>query len=654
MSTEVKQAKVIISAETAKAEADLKRLQRTGTTVTDRLSGDFQTLGIRSSYSMLQQRQNIESSYKRILSSGTVTGHELVRVEQAKAKAMSDIDRQMFGERTSALDSFKQHWLGVTAAIVIANRLASQAWGSLNEAAKADQAEKAFTSLAASSGHLGDQILADLKRVSAGTVDTATMVQKAGTAMTLGIPAEKLSELMEIARVSSRITGQSVAKSFEDISLAVARVSPKILDNLGIIVKVGDANERYAKTLGKTADQLTSNEQKEAFLQEAIIKGQEIIHRVGVETESSSEKMQALSAAASDTSSTFFAMVGNSDLAAGSLSETTRVLIAMTTAFKDLDSFLTESGAGEMLANSLKSVANSMPGLWGMLGMVSLLEKYQNRDMAGEHIKIPARPEQPKKQDFGGNANPYTNQQDGQADAMLEAYNQHLQYLTDTERAEMDANQQMLDLRTEYYTSRTEQDYAHYQWAKDLREQEAAEKLASEQQTATIILNSRLELAAGLANIATIIAGNSKAAALAALILTKGVAMANIFINTQEAAAAALAPPPLGLGPIAGAALSVAIETAGYTRMGLVGLTGLAQAATSGGGGGNYGGGTPSNPVVTQPNGNSQASQAMVVTVNVHGDIVDYERWTETTMAPIIRDLAQSRGIDFGFTVNRS
>ncbi len=135
----------------------------------------------------------------------------------------------------------------------------------------------------------------------------------------------------------------------------------------------------------------------------------------------------------------------------------------------------------------------------------------------------------------------------------------------------------------------------------EILEQQAQERVRIEEEANAMILNmkqSNINSALGLMMMFT---GKSKALALAALVVQKGLAMAETFIVTQTAAAAALAPPPLGLGPILGAPVAAAVETQGYIRMGLIAATGLAQAALSGGGGGNYGGGTPSSPTITAP-----------------------------------------------------
>jgi hypothetical protein len=195
---------------------------------------------------------------------------------------------------------FQKHWVGIAAAAGTAMYAAKKAWDTASMAAEFLQERAALENLAASYGKSSSQIINDLKQVSAQTIDTRTIIEKAGTAMLLGIPADRLTKLMEIARASSRVTGNSISESFSDISLAVGRQSRMILDNLGIIVKVEDANKKYAASLGKVATELTEAERKEAFLNATMIAGEDIIRRVGLETNTINEDMQAFEATVKD------------------------------------------------------------------------------------------------------------------------------------------------------------------------------------------------------------------------------------------------------------------------------------------------------------------------------------------------------------------
>lgn len=65
-------------------------------------------------------------------------------------------------------------------------------------------------------------------------------------------------------------------------------------------------------------------------------------------------------------------------------------------------------------------------------------------------------------------------------------------------------------------------------------------------------------------------AGDGMAMQIAGLAAQKAIAIAQIKINTEMAASAALAAPPIGLGPIAGQGLAAEIRAMGYVSMGIV------------------------------------------------------------------------------------
>ena len=144
-----------------------------------------------------------------------------------------------------------------------------------------DKQVKSFDNLSIAAGTSSKKILDALKESSRGLVSETDLMAAAGKAMLMSIPAKEITELMKIAEATSRMTGQSITKAFEDITLGVARQSRMILDNLGIIVSVDDANNEYAKTLGKTSGALTDAERRQAFMNAVLKSGADMIERIG-------------------------------------------------------------------------------------------------------------------------------------------------------------------------------------------------------------------------------------------------------------------------------------------------------------------------------------------------------------------------------------
>lgn len=291
-----KDIKIIFSGDSSRADDAIKSLERSGQQAVSILEREFNQLGIKSALSFDNQRIAADKAYDRIKSSGLATASELERAEKAHAARMTAISEEEHGKRLALGDKLKDHWIGITAAIAAGWAVANKAITLAQEGAAFQSQGTSFANLAAASGISADKMVADLRRVSGETISVQQLVEKAGTAMLLGVKATAIPKLAEIAKASSRITGQTVTEAFGDLSLAVARQSKMILDNLGIMVDIEKANKDYAASLKKTSEQLTDAEKKQAFLNATMAEGQEIIEKVGKQSESDADKMAKFSA----------------------------------------------------------------------------------------------------------------------------------------------------------------------------------------------------------------------------------------------------------------------------------------------------------------------------------------------------------------------
>ncbi len=193
-------------------------------------------------------------------------------------------------------NSWKKNWVAITAAITASIMALRKAWDMMELGAKVEQQKQAFENLAYSVGMSSDKIIADLRKMSGETMSTAEIMEKASQAMILGIDPTKLAKMMEISRASARAFGRDVGYMFESIAIGVGRQSKLILDNLGIIVSAGEAYEKYAKSIGKSAKELTEHERKQAFLNATLEAGERILQKIDTSTMTKLEKMQKLKA----------------------------------------------------------------------------------------------------------------------------------------------------------------------------------------------------------------------------------------------------------------------------------------------------------------------------------------------------------------------
>lgn len=149
----------------------------------------------------------------------------------------------------------------------------------MNVGKVAGQYQSIRDSLASMTKDMGlnvDAFEAGVAKASGGTLDKLTILTNATRALSLmgkdsftdfGSQFEKLAEL---SKKASRATGTDVTFMFDSLITGMARESKMILDNLGITVDLTKAKEDYAKSLGKSTDELTTAESKTAVLNHTI------------------------------------------------------------------------------------------------------------------------------------------------------------------------------------------------------------------------------------------------------------------------------------------------------------------------------------------------------------------------------------------------
>src|SRR5690606_23770571 len=118
---------------------------------------------------------------------------------------------------------------------------------------------QAFDRLSASIGESSSVMLSASRTATKGLIRDLDLMAAANKGILLGLPvtSQSMATMAQTAVVLGKAMGQGPNKSFDDLITALGRSSPMILDNLGLSVKVGEANDKYAASLGKTAAQLT-------------------------------------------------------------------------------------------------------------------------------------------------------------------------------------------------------------------------------------------------------------------------------------------------------------------------------------------------------------------------------------------------------------
>lgn len=176
-----------------------------------------------------------------------------------------------------------------------------------------------------------DEMVSKISRAAGGTVSNMDIIASSNKAMMLGLgaDADELANLMEVAAFRGRAMGISTTQAFDDIVRGLGRASPMILDNLGIVIDADATYTNYARSIGKSKDELTKAEKTQALMNATLETGNEMLRKSGGLTEDNAAKVEKLAAAwknfadkrkvansdfGADTASTFEGMIRQADL----------------------------------------------------------------------------------------------------------------------------------------------------------------------------------------------------------------------------------------------------------------------------------------------------------------------------------------------------
>jgi hypothetical protein len=161
------------------------------------------------------------------------------------------------------IKSFNKYSSAMFRALGVVNMFKSrlvEAFNAASEGARISAAESFFQNSGKS--------IEELRVATKGMIADAELMKKANLADSMGISIDTFKTLAQVAQASALKTGQSFEYMFESIIVGTARSSRLLLDNLGIIVSVDEANRNYATTqLQNQGVQNATNAQIENYIQ---------------------------------------------------------------------------------------------------------------------------------------------------------------------------------------------------------------------------------------------------------------------------------------------------------------------------------------------------------------------------------------------------
>lgn len=147
------------------------------------------------------------------------------------------------------------------------------AFGVLQRAAATAQLEQGMMAVGRSAGNNLALVVDKLKDITDGALSTQNAMEGVAIATSAGFSESQITALGNVAKATSLALGRDMADAFTRVIRGTSKLEPELLDELGIFVKLGTATTEYAARMGKTAEQLTEFERRQAFVNAAIDEG---------------------------------------------------------------------------------------------------------------------------------------------------------------------------------------------------------------------------------------------------------------------------------------------------------------------------------------------------------------------------------------------
>jgi len=218
---------------------------------------------------------------RRVAVDSKKLGLALDDVEKAHkkgSKSTRDADRNLKGlskQSSNTTKNFSKMAQGMTGTLVPAYAILASnifaitaAFQFLKKAADFRVMQDAQVAFTGATGVGMQSLTANIQAASGAMLDFQSASEGASIGIASGLGAGQLEELAAGAGNLSKILGRDVTDSFNRLVRGVTKAEPELLDELGITLRLTDAQTKYAATLGKSVKDLTVYEKKQAVFVE--------------------------------------------------------------------------------------------------------------------------------------------------------------------------------------------------------------------------------------------------------------------------------------------------------------------------------------------------------------------------------------------------
>lgn len=160
----------------------------------------------------------------------------------------------------------------------------SAAFGALSKAMDTSNLVKGLDQLGAASGRTYSTLAKQMVAVADGALSMREAMSSTAMTTAAGMSNANILRMTAVAQKASLALGRDLPDSMDRLTKGIVKVQPELLDELGIMTRVIPAHQEYARSLGKTVDQLTGFEKQQAFANAVLAEGEAKFGNIKIES----------------------------------------------------------------------------------------------------------------------------------------------------------------------------------------------------------------------------------------------------------------------------------------------------------------------------------------------------------------------------------
>lgn len=186
-----------------------------------------------------------------------------------------------FSKMRDAIDGGSSGLVAAYATLAANMFAATAAFTALQKASQVEQLTQGLVSLGRASGIAMMSLSKGLQDSTGYAISLQDSMKSVTMVTSAGFDPSTIERLGKVAKNTSIALGRDLQDSLNRVVKGATKLEPELLDELGIMVRIDEASQMYAQSLGKNASQLTNFEKRQAFMNAVLAEGEKKFGAIG-------------------------------------------------------------------------------------------------------------------------------------------------------------------------------------------------------------------------------------------------------------------------------------------------------------------------------------------------------------------------------------